>query len=88
MSTEASIDLSDDDELMTMMVQAGFEAVFVGIETPSEESLAECSKLQNRGRDLVACVKKIQSFWAGGQWWIHSWVSTMMRLRSLTSRSN
>ena len=62
LSTEASIDLSDDDELMTMMVQAGFEAVFVGIESPSEESLAECSKLQNRGRDLVACVKKIQSF--------------------------
>jgi radical SAM superfamily enzyme YgiQ (UPF0313 family) len=62
LSTEASIDLSDDDELMTMMVQAGFEGVFVGIETPSEESLAECSKLQNRNRDLVACVKKIQSF--------------------------
>ena len=62
LSTEASIDLSDDEELMTMMVRAGFEGVFVGIETPNEESLAECSKLQNRGRDLVACVRKIQSF--------------------------
>ena len=62
LSTEASIDLSDDEELMTMMVRAGFQGVFVGIETPNEESLAECSKLQNRGRDLVACVKKIQSF--------------------------
>lgn len=62
LSTEASIDLSDDDELMTMMVRAGFEGVFVGIETPNEDSLAECSKLQNRNRDLVACVKKIQSF--------------------------
>ena len=62
LSTEASIDLSDDEELMTLMVRAGFEGVFVGIETPNEESLAECSKLQNRGRDLVACVRKIQSF--------------------------
>ena len=62
LSTEASIDLSDDPELMGMMVRAGFEGVFVGIETPNEESLAECSKLQNRHRDLVACVKKIQSF--------------------------
>ena len=62
LSTEASIDLSDDEELMSMMVQADFEAVFVGIESPSEESLAECGKLQNRNRDLVACIKKIQSF--------------------------
>jgi len=62
LSTEASIDLSDDEELMTMMVRAGFEGVFVGIETPNEESLAECNKLQNRGRDLIACVRKIQSF--------------------------
>lgn len=61
-STEASIDLSDDETLMRMMVQAGFDGVFVGIETPNEDSLAECSKLQNRNRDLVACVRKIQSF--------------------------
>ncbi|RJX35527.1 MAG: DUF4070 domain-containing protein [Desulfarculus sp.] len=62
LSTEASIDLSDDEELMTLMVRAGFDGVFVGIETPNEDSLAECSKLQNRNRDLVACIKKIQSF--------------------------
>ncbi len=62
LSTEASIDLSDDQELMTLMVRAGFEGVFVGIETPNQESLAECSKLQNRHRDLVACVKRIQGF--------------------------
>jgi len=41
-------------------VDAGFDTVFVGIETPNEESLAECSKLQNRNRDLVADVKRIQ----------------------------
>jgi radical SAM superfamily enzyme YgiQ (UPF0313 family) len=58
--TEASIDLSDDEELMQCMVKAGFTSVFVGIETPNEESLAECNKIQNKNRDLVACVKKIQ----------------------------
>jgi radical SAM superfamily enzyme YgiQ (UPF0313 family) len=59
-NTEASIDLSDDEELMQLMVKAGFDSVFVGIETPNEESLAECNKVQNKNRDLVACVKKIQ----------------------------
>lgn len=61
-NTEASIDLSDDEELMDMMAKAGFDSVFVGIETPNEESLAECAKFQNRGRDLVGCVKKMQQF--------------------------
>jgi len=61
-STEASINLSDDEELMRMMVRAGFDAVFVGIETPDEESLAECNKFQNRNRDLVGCVRKRQKF--------------------------
>lgn len=58
--TQASIDFSDDEELMQSMVKAGFDSVFVGIETPNEESLAECNKFQNKNRDLVACVKKIQ----------------------------
>ena len=60
--TQASINLSDDEELMRLMVQAGFKSVFVGVETPNEESLAECGKLQNKNRDLIACVKKIQGF--------------------------
>jgi radical SAM superfamily enzyme YgiQ (UPF0313 family) len=58
--TEVSINLSDDTELMSLMVRAGFDQVFVGIESPNEESLVECSKLQNRNRDLIACVRKIQ----------------------------
>jgi len=58
--TEVSINLSDDAELMILMAKAGFDQVFVGIESPNEESLAECSKLQNRNRDLIACVRKIQ----------------------------
>ncbi|MDD5126482.1 MAG: B12-binding domain-containing radical SAM protein [Dehalococcoidales bacterium] len=62
LSTEASINLADDEELMRLMVDAGFSTVFIGIETPNEESLAECAKLQNQNRDLVASVKKIQNF--------------------------
>lgn len=58
--TQTSIDLSDDDQLMRQMVEAGFNSVFVGIETPCEESLTECRKNQNKNRDLVACVKKMQ----------------------------
>ena len=58
--TEASIDLSDDEELMQLMVKAGFDSVFLGVETPNEESLSECSKFQNKNRDLVACVNKFQ----------------------------
>ncbi len=61
-TTEASIDLSDDEKLMQLMVKAGFCSVFLGIETPNEESLTECSKFQNKNRDLVACVNKIQKF--------------------------
>jgi radical SAM superfamily enzyme YgiQ (UPF0313 family) len=60
--TEASINLSDDEELMQLMVEAGFDTVFIGIETTNEESLIECNKLQNKNRDLVKCVRKIQKF--------------------------
>lgn len=56
--TEVSINLSDDDELMNLMVRAGFKTVFIGIETVSEESLTECNKLQNKNRNLEECVKK------------------------------
>jgi len=60
--TEASVNLADDVELCELMVQAGFKKVFLGIETPSAESLEECRKLQNRDRDLVATVKSLQRF--------------------------
>ena len=60
--TQASIDISDDEELMRLMVKAGFNTVFVGIETPNDESLTECAKFQNKNRDLIACVKKVQKF--------------------------
>lgn len=59
-TTEASVNLSDDAELMQMMVEAGFFKVFVGIETPDEQSLAECNKTQNHHRELLDCVQVIQ----------------------------
>jgi radical SAM superfamily enzyme YgiQ (UPF0313 family) len=62
LSTEASINLADDEELMEMMVEAGFNTVFIGIETPNEESLMECAKSQNQNRDLLGAVKRIQHY--------------------------
>jgi radical SAM superfamily enzyme YgiQ (UPF0313 family) len=59
-NTQASIELSDHKDLMEMMIRAGFDVVFIGIETPHEQSLAECSKFQNKNRDLLASVRKIQ----------------------------
>ena len=59
-STEASVNLADDKPLMEMMVKAGFDTVFIGIETPNEESLAECNKAQNKNRNLIESVKHIQ----------------------------
>ena len=59
--TEASIDLADDDELIELMGEANFNTVFVGLETPNEESLEECAKNQNRGRDMVAAIRKLQA---------------------------
>jgi radical SAM superfamily enzyme YgiQ (UPF0313 family) len=59
-STEVSINLVDDPLLLSLMVKAGFDTVFVGIETPNEDSLVECSKNQNKDRDLVESVKRLQ----------------------------
>ena len=59
-TTEASLNLADDPELLELMVHAGFKKVFVGIETPQEESLLECGKVQNAKRDMVSAVKAIQ----------------------------
>jgi radical SAM superfamily enzyme YgiQ (UPF0313 family) len=61
LNTETSINLADDDELIKLMVEAGFNAVFVGIETPNEDSLAECAKNQNRHRDLREAVRKLHN---------------------------
>src|SRR5688572_11180206 len=59
--TESSVNLADDDDLLSAMKEAGFRRVFLGIETPVEESLKEAQKSQNRG-NLLESVKKIQSY--------------------------
>ena len=58
--TEASINLADDAELLDLMVEAGFDSVFIGIETPNNDSLTECQKIQNKNRNLIHDVKILQ----------------------------
>jgi len=58
--TEASVNLAQDEELMKLMTEAGFDSVFLGLETPAEECLLECGKHQNRAIDLEQAVKTIQ----------------------------
>jgi len=57
--TEASIDLAGCDDLMAKMVEAGFDCVFVGIETPSQEALRESRKTQNLSVDLNQAVERM-----------------------------
>jgi radical SAM superfamily enzyme YgiQ (UPF0313 family) len=67
--TEASMDLADDYELMRLMTEANIAAVFVGVESPNEESLRETKKLQNlrHGGSMVDKVRRIQD--AGMEVW-------------------
>ncbi len=61
MLTETSINIADDDHLIQLMTEAGFTNIFIGLETPNEESLKECSKNQNCKRDMTAAIKKLQA---------------------------
>lgn len=61
-STQASLDLADDEDLMRSIINMGLNTVFVGIESPEEKSLTECNKFQNQDRDLIASIKKMQNF--------------------------
>jgi len=60
--TEASLNLADDPELMQLMKDAGFNLVFLGIETPDESGLVAANKLQNTRRSLLESVATIQSY--------------------------
>jgi len=59
--TEASLDLAEDAELLQLMVEANFGAVFIGIESPNEASLLETKKIQNvrKGRRMLDRVHAI-----------------------------
>lgn len=58
-STEASVDLGQDQELLDLMIAANFNAVFLGIETPDTDSLALTQKFQNTRNSLVEAVQRI-----------------------------
>ena len=58
--TEASINLADDDKLIELMVEAGFDTVFIGLETPNYDSLRECEKRQNCRTDMLQSIEKLQ----------------------------
>jgi radical SAM superfamily enzyme YgiQ (UPF0313 family) len=57
-----SVDFSNDDQLMDLMFKAGFDRVFIGLETPDPDSLREANKYQNIKQNLEESIKKIQSF--------------------------
>lgn len=57
--TEASVNLAEDDELLQLMSEAGFYAVFLGIETPDQDSLQVTQKLQNTRHPLIEACRKI-----------------------------
>src|SRR4030065_670501 len=59
--------LKSKEQLMELMVQAGFTAVFIGIETPDAGGLEECGKVQNKNRNLIESVKIIQNAGMEGQ---------------------
>ena len=58
--TQITMNLADDQELMDLMYEAGFDWVFIGIETPDAGSLAECNKKQNLHRDLPEQIRRLQ----------------------------
>jgi radical SAM superfamily enzyme YgiQ (UPF0313 family) len=58
--TQITLNLADDQELMDLMYEAGFDWIFVGIETPDEGSLTECNKKQNLHRDLPDQIRRLQ----------------------------
>ena len=59
-TTEASLNVADDPELLDLMVRAGFKKLFIGLETPQEAGLLECAKIQNTGRDMLTAVQTVQ----------------------------
>jgi len=60
--TQTSINVSEDDELLGLLREAGFGMLFIGIETPNKDSLSETGKNQNLKTDLLESIHKIHSY--------------------------
>ncbi len=58
-STEASLNLADDDELMQLMREAQFRYVFLGIESPDEETLIHTQKRINTVQPIIERLRKL-----------------------------
>lgn len=58
-ATQLTINLADDDELMNLLLMAGFRHIFIGIETPDEEGLKASQKNQNLKRDQFTNIHKL-----------------------------
>ena len=61
-STQLTLRVSKDDELLELLADANFDLLFIGIETPNQDSLRESGKLHNLGSNMVGNVHKIQSY--------------------------
>jgi radical SAM superfamily enzyme YgiQ (UPF0313 family) len=66
LTTEASIDLAEDDEMIELMVEANFESVFIGIESPNEDALRETKKIQNLSDRSGTVLDKVHRIQAAG----------------------
>ncbi|HVV71772.1 MAG TPA: B12-binding domain-containing radical SAM protein, partial [Verrucomicrobiae bacterium] len=58
--TQITMNLADDQEMIEQMYEAGFDWIFIGIETPDQASLAEANKKQNMRRNLVEQIRLLQ----------------------------
>lgn len=58
--TQASLNLAENPEMLSLMSQADFKRIFIGIETTFTDSLAECNKHQNQDQDLIEAVRTLQ----------------------------
>jgi radical SAM superfamily enzyme YgiQ (UPF0313 family) len=61
-STEASVNIADDDNLLQAMKDTNFFGIFVGIESPDPETLVQMKKKQNTRRNIAECIHKIYGY--------------------------
>jgi radical SAM superfamily enzyme YgiQ (UPF0313 family) len=59
--TEASINCAEDEELLALLSRAGFDMLFIGIETPDAAALQSANKVQNLNIDLEESIRRIQA---------------------------